>query len=72
MHDAAAPGPSTPASAPQAPGRLGREDASNFRGGTLPQYLPEMERWAVVAFGGVLVLVCAFWIYGYFRRRTKG
>ena len=37
----------------------------------MPQYLPEMERWAVVAFGAVLVLVCAFWIYGYFRRRTK-
>jgi hypothetical protein len=30
-----------------------------------------MERWAVVAFGGVLVLVCAFWIYGYLRRRSK-
>src|SRR6266849_7506820 len=27
---------STPASAPQAPGRLGREDARNFGGGTLP------------------------------------
>ena len=31
MRDDAAPGPSTPASAPQAPGRLGREDARNFR-----------------------------------------
>jgi hypothetical protein len=35
MRDAAAPGPSTPASAPQAPGCLGREDASALDGGTL-------------------------------------
>src|SRR5712692_8678930 len=30
MRDDAAPGPLTQASAPQAPGRLGREDARNF------------------------------------------
>src|SRR5260370_4442784 len=35
MRDAAAPGPSTQASAPKAPGRLGRADARNFGGGTL-------------------------------------
>src|SRR6266568_2771669 len=35
MRDDAAPGPSTLASAPQAPGRLGRDDARNFGGGTL-------------------------------------
>jgi putative FmdB family regulatory protein len=31
MRDDAAPGPLTPASAPKAPGRLGREDARTFR-----------------------------------------
>jgi hypothetical protein len=30
-----------------------------------------MQQWAVVAFGGVLLLVCLFWMYGYFRRRSK-
>src|SRR5713101_6058602 len=30
MRDEEAPGPLTPASAPKAPGRLGREDARNF------------------------------------------
>src|SRR6266571_8955075 len=35
MRDDAGPGPWTLASAPQAPGRLGREDARNFGGGTL-------------------------------------
>src|SRR5260370_16888760 len=35
MRDDAAPGPSTPASAPQAPGLLGRADARNFGGRTL-------------------------------------
>jgi dTDP-glucose 4,6-dehydratase len=34
MRDDAAPEPLTSASAPQAPGRLGREDARNFGGGT--------------------------------------
>jgi broad specificity phosphatase PhoE len=33
MREEEAPGPLTPASAPQAPGRLGREDARNFGGG---------------------------------------
>src|SRR5260370_1952698 len=35
MRDDAAPGPSTPASAPQALGLLGRADARNFGGRTL-------------------------------------
>ncbi|HET6311356.1 MAG TPA: hypothetical protein VFH00_10185 [Candidatus Nitrosotalea sp.] len=35
MRDDAAPGPLTQASAPQAPGRLGREDARNFGDGAL-------------------------------------
>src|SRR5216684_9023221 len=35
MRDDEAPGPSTQASAPKAPGRLGRADARNFGGGTL-------------------------------------
>jgi hypothetical protein len=35
MRDFAAPGPLTPALAPQAPGRLGRKDAKNFGGGAL-------------------------------------
>ena len=35
MRDDAAPGPLTQASAPQAPGRPGREDARNFGGATL-------------------------------------
>jgi len=35
MRDDAAPGPLTPASAPQAPGRLGREDAKDLGGATL-------------------------------------
>jgi len=30
-----------------------------------------MQQWAVVAFGVVLLLVCLFWMYGYFRRRSK-
>jgi hypothetical protein len=30
-----------------------------------------MEQVAAVAFGAVLVLVCLFWAYGYFRRRSK-
>jgi hypothetical protein len=30
-----------------------------------------MQQWAVVAFGVVLLLVCVFWMYGYFRRRSK-
>ena len=40
MRDDAAPGPLTPPSAPQAPGRLGREDASDFGGATLTATLP--------------------------------
>src|SRR5713226_8396909 len=35
MRDDEAPGPSTQASAPKAPGRLGRADARNYGGGTL-------------------------------------
>ena len=35
MHDEVAPGPLTPASAPEAPGRLAREDAQSIGGGTL-------------------------------------
>jgi hypothetical protein len=35
MRDDAAPGPLTPASAPQAPGCLGREDAKDLGGVTL-------------------------------------
>jgi hypothetical protein len=30
-----------------------------------------MERVAVVAFAVFLLLVCLFWIYGYYRRRSK-
>jgi hypothetical protein len=30
-----------------------------------------MERVAAVAFTVGLLLVCLFWAYGYFRRRTK-
>lgn len=30
-----------------------------------------MEKWAVILFAGALLTICAFWIYGYFRRRTK-
>ena len=36
MRDDAAPGPSTPASAPKAPARLGREDPRSSGSGTLP------------------------------------
>jgi hypothetical protein len=35
MRDDAAPGPLTQPSAPQAPGRLGREDTKGLGGGTL-------------------------------------
>ena len=35
MRDCAAPGPSTPALAPKAPGRLGREDERILGGETL-------------------------------------
>jgi cytochrome bd-type quinol oxidase subunit 2 len=31
-----------------------------------------MERVLVVAFGAALVLICLFWTYGYFRKRSKG
>jgi hypothetical protein len=30
-----------------------------------------MERTAVVGFTIVLLLICAFWIYGYIRRRSR-
>jgi len=30
-----------------------------------------MQHWEVVAFGGALLLLCLFWIYGYLRRRSK-
>jgi hypothetical protein len=30
-----------------------------------------MERVAAVAFAVVLLVVCLFWTYGYFRRRSK-
>jgi hypothetical protein len=30
-----------------------------------------MERAAVVVFTVGLLVVCGFWIYGYFRRRSK-
>jgi hypothetical protein len=30
-----------------------------------------MERAAVVAFAGVLLLVCLYWTYAYIRRRSK-
>lgn len=30
-----------------------------------------MERAAVVAFAIALLMLCLFWTYGYFRRRTK-
>jgi len=35
MHDEEAPGPLTPASAPEVPGRLAREDAKSIGRGTL-------------------------------------
>src|SRR6202140_1460861 len=40
MRDDAAPGPLTPASAPQAPARLGREDPRNAGSGTLVSDYP--------------------------------
>jgi hypothetical protein len=30
-----------------------------------------MERALVVGFGVALLLVCIFWTYGYFRRKTR-
>jgi hypothetical protein len=30
-----------------------------------------MEQLAVVAFGVALLLLCLFWMYGYYRRRSK-
>jgi len=30
-----------------------------------------MERAAVVGFAVLLMLICLFWTYGYFRRRSK-
>src|SRR5260370_25663081 len=50
MRDDAAPGPLTPASAPQAPARLGREDPRNF--GIGPLQLPEVDRARAVVVGG--------------------
>jgi hypothetical protein len=29
------------------------------------------QRTAVVAFGVVLILLCAYWTYGYLRRRSR-
>ncbi len=43
MRDDAAPGPLTLALAPQAPGRLGREDARNFGCGTLEKAEPPQQ-----------------------------
>src|SRR2546421_609174 len=34
------------------------------------QYLPQMERAAVVGFAIGLLLICAYWTYGYFRGRS--
>jgi len=31
-----------------------------------------MQQWLVVGFGILLLLVCLYWTYGYFRRRSKG
>jgi hypothetical protein len=30
-----------------------------------------MEQVAAVGFGAALALLCLFWVYGYFRRRSK-
>jgi len=30
-----------------------------------------MERAAVVGFAILLLLICAYWTYGYFRRRSR-
>ena len=30
-----------------------------------------MQQVAAVAFAALLLLVCLFWIYGYYRRRSK-
>jgi hypothetical protein len=30
-----------------------------------------MQRAAVIMFGGALLLICLFWIYGYIRRRSR-
>jgi len=35
------------------------------------QYLPEMQRAAVVGFAIFLLAVCLFWTYGYIRKRAK-
>jgi hypothetical protein len=37
----------------------------------MDQYLQEMQKAEVVALGAVLILICLFWTYGYFRRRSK-
>src|ERR1700747_1300593 len=71
MRDDAAPGPLTPASAPDpgpprnrqisrvghAPGRLGREDARNFGYGTLR--LTERLRTRAVLIGGVMIVIAS-------------
>jgi hypothetical protein len=30
-----------------------------------------MEQVAAVGFGAALALLCLFWVYGYFRRRSR-
>jgi len=37
----------------------------------IDHYLPQMERVAAVGFGIGLLVVCLFWTYGYFRKRSK-
>jgi hypothetical protein len=37
----------------------------------MDHYLPEMQHWAVIGFGVALLLVCLFWTYGYFRRKSR-
>jgi hypothetical protein len=33
--------------------------------------MESMQRTAVVVFAGALLLVCLYWIYGYYRRRSR-
>src|ERR1700674_5832293 len=33
--------------------------------------ISSVQRTAVIVFGGALLLVCLFWMYGYIRRRSR-
>jgi len=49
----------------------GRLNAQQLSSCSRTSHTSAMERAAVVGFAVLLLLICLFWTYGYFRRRSK-